>query len=84
LINDPAIESNAKSQPMSEAMSDKVTVSIEIDSELMEQVSHLTNNPSKVIEVALRQWLGGGRQDDDLSRPIRRNPPVPPKGEWND
>ena len=75
-MNDPATDSKA--------VSDKVTVSIEIDSELLDQVSHLTNNPSKVIEVALRQWLGGGRRDDDLSRPLRRNPPVPPKGEWND
>lgn len=63
----------------------KVSLSIEIDAELVEQIQHLTSDPSKVIEVAVRQWLGGGsRRDDDLTRSLRPNPPVPPKGEWND
>jgi hypothetical protein len=79
-MNDPVVES--KSSP--ELTADKVSVSIEMDAELFEQINHLTNNPSKVIEVAVRQWLGGGRRDDDLTRTLRRNPPVPPKGEWND
>jgi hypothetical protein len=52
---------------------------------LLEQITHLTNDPSKVIEVAVRHWLGtGGCRDDDLTRPVYRTPPVPPKGEWND
>ncbi|WP_088890428.1 hypothetical protein [Leptolyngbya ohadii] len=76
-MTDPAVDSKSAS--------DKVNLSIEIDAELLEQINHLTGNPSKVIEVAVRQWLGGGsRRDDDLTRSIRRNPPVPPKGEWND
>lgn len=62
----------------------KVDLAIQIDAELLEQIQHLTNDPSKVIEVALRQWLGGSRRDDDLTRSFRRNIPVPPKGEWND
>lgn len=62
----------------------KTNLSIQIDEELLEQIRHLTSDPSKVIEVAVRQWLGGGRRDDDVTRTLRPNPPVPPKGEWND
>jgi hypothetical protein len=69
----------------SEQLSDKVKLSIQMDAELFDQISHLTNDPSKVIEVAVRQWLrGGARRDDDLTRTLQRNPPVPPRGEWND
>lgn len=65
--------------------SDRVELSIQLERELLDQLNHLTSNPSKVIEVALRQWLRGGRrQEDDLARPLARNPVVPPKGEWND
>jgi len=35
---------------------------IHLDSELLEQIQHLTNRPSKVIEVAIRQWLRGETQ----------------------
>lgn len=62
----------------------KAEVSIHIDSELWDQVKHLTNDPSKVIETALRQWLRGERPEDDLALSLQRNPPVPPRGEWND
>jgi len=63
----------------------QVEVSIQIDSELLEQIQHLTNEPSKVIETAIRQWLRGEtHRDDELSRRLQRNPPVPPRGEWND
>jgi len=62
---------------------DKVEISIHLDSELLEQIQHLTNEPSKVIEVAIRQWLRGETQrDDELTRTQRT--PVPPRGEWND
>lgn len=65
--------------------SDRVELSIELDRELLNQVSHLSSDPSKVIEVALRQWLRSGRRrEDDLTRPLPNNPVVPPKGEWND
>lgn len=64
--------------------SDKVELSVQLDRELLDQVNHLTSDPSKVIEVALRQWLRGGRREDDLARPLPYNPVVPPKGEWND
>jgi hypothetical protein len=68
-----------------EQLSDKVKLSIQMDAELFDQISHLTNDPSKVIEVAVRQWLrGGARRDDDLTRTLPRNPPIPPRGEWND
>ncbi|HIK54447.1 MAG TPA: hypothetical protein IGS37_04715 [Synechococcales cyanobacterium M55_K2018_004] len=68
-----------------EQLPSKVNLSIQIDPELLDQITHLTNDPSKVIEVAVRQWLrGGGRRDDDLTRTLQRNPPVPPRGEWND
>ncbi len=63
----------------------KVEVSIHLDSELLDQVKHLTSDPSRVIEVALRRWLrGGSGRDDELTRTWQRNPPVPPRGEWND
>lgn len=63
---------------------DKVEIAVQLDSELIAQIQHLTNDPSKVIEVAIRQWLRGDvLRDDELTRtPIRT--PVPPRGEWND
>lgn len=69
---------------MSDADADKVEISIHLDSELLNQIQHLTNDPSKVIEVAIRQWLRGETQrDDELTRTFGRTP-VPPRGEWND
>lgn len=76
-MNDQAVHSHSTS--------DKVEISIHIDSDLLDQLKHLTNDPSKVIEVAIRQWLRGDtHRDDDLTRNLPRNPPVPPRGEWND
>ncbi|MFB2878609.1 hypothetical protein [Floridanema aerugineum] len=64
---------------------EKVEISIHLDSDLLSQLKHLTNDPSKVIEAAIRQWLKGGvnQRDDELTRTINRTP-VPPRGEWND
>ncbi|BAY19524.1 hypothetical protein NIES2109_46560 [Nostoc sp. HK-01] len=63
---------------------DKVEIAVRLDSELLEQIQHLTNDPSKVIEVAIRQWLRGEiPRDDELTRTPYRTP-VPPRGEWND
>ena len=63
---------------------DQVEISIHLDSELVNQLQHLTNDPSKIIEVAIRQWLKGGvPRDDELTRTLQRTP-VPPRGEWND
>ncbi|MBD2770553.1 hypothetical protein [Iningainema tapete] len=63
---------------------DKVEIAVRLDAELLEQIQHLTNDPSKVIEVAIRQWLRGDTpRDDELTRtPYRK--PLPPRGEWND
>jgi post-segregation antitoxin (ccd killing protein) len=64
---------------------DKVEISIHLDAEVLEQLKHLTNDPSRIIETAIKQWLNGERgRDDDLTRTFRRNPPLPPRGEWND
>ncbi|NJL84122.1 MAG: type II toxin-antitoxin system CcdA family antitoxin [Chloroflexaceae bacterium] len=64
---------------------EKVQLSIQLDSDLVEQLEHLTNDPSRLVETAIKQWLRGERfGDTDLSRTLRRNPPVPPRGEWND
>ncbi|EAM51902.1 type II toxin-antitoxin system CcdA family antitoxin [Crocosphaera watsonii WH 8501] len=64
---------------------DKVEISINIDAEVLEQIKHLTNDPSRIIETAIKQWLNGERdRDDDLTRTFRRNPSLPPRGEWND
>lgn len=68
----------------SESKPEKVEIAVQIDPELLEQIRHLTNDPSKVIEVAIRQWLRGETQrDDELTRSFRRTP-LPPRGEWND
>jgi hypothetical protein len=67
------------------ATTDKIKVSIDLDLEVLEQIQHLTNDPSRVIETAIKQWLRGERNGDtDLTRTFQRNPPVPPQGEWND
>ncbi|MEB3272479.1 MAG: hypothetical protein ACO4CG_06620 [Prochlorothrix sp.] len=64
---------------------DKVEVRISIDPDLLEEVNHLTQDPSRIIEAALRRWLRGDPQrDEDLARTFARNTPVPPRGEWND
>ena len=64
---------------------EKVRVSIELDSEILDRIEHLTKDPSKVIETAIKQWLNGERDGStDLTRTFQRNPPVPPQGEWND
>ena len=81
-MNDDLLNENKSS---SDRMPDKVQVSIDLDSEVLEQIEHLTNDPSRVIEAAIKQWLRGERSDDtDLTRTFQRNPPVPPQGEWND
>jgi hypothetical protein len=65
-------------------LEDKVEIAVRLDSELLERIQHLTNDPSKVIEVAIRQWLRGDTpRDDELTRSPQRIP-VPPRGEWND
>jgi post-segregation antitoxin (ccd killing protein) len=64
-------------------IADRQEISIYLDAELVEQIKHLTNDPSKVIEAAIRQWLRGER-DQEFSRYWERTPPVPPRGEWND
>jgi hypothetical protein len=64
---------------------DKVEISINLDSEVLEQLKLLTNDPSRTIESAIKQWLKGEREiSSDLTRTFRRNPPLPPRGEWND
>lgn len=76
-MNDPTVHSRTSPE--------KVEISIHLDSDLLDQISHLTNDPSKVIEVAIRQWLRSeSNRDEDLTRYLQRNPPVPPRGEWND
>jgi hypothetical protein len=83
-MNEPVISTETPAST-GETSPGKVSLAIQIDSELLDQIQHLTNDPSKVIEVAVRQWLRRGAQrDDDLTRNLRRNPPIPPRGEWND
>jgi hypothetical protein len=78
-------DSQPTAQNASLSSPDKVNISVEIDRELLDQIAHLTGDPSKVVEVALRQWLRGDRRyEDDLVRHLPRNPKIPPKGEWND
>lgn len=73
-----------KAGDVEQRLADKVEIAIRLDSELVEQIRHLTNDPSKVIEVAIRQWLRGETpRDDELTRTPQRKP-LPPRGEWND
>ncbi|HEY9294835.1 MAG TPA: hypothetical protein VIQ31_00415 [Phormidium sp.] len=76
-MKEPALDSRRSDE--------KVEISIHLDSDLLSQLNRLTNDPSKVIESAIRQWLKGGvnQRDDELTRTINRTP-VPPRGEWND
>lgn len=77
---------NMKEKPSEEdyKRADKVEIALSLDPELLEQIQHLTNDPSKVIEVAIRQWLRGELpRDDELTRSPYRVP-IPPRGEWND
>lgn len=84
-MEEPNIQSMNENVMPTQRTTDKVEISIHLDSEVLEQIKHLTNDPSRVIETAIKQWLRGERdQDDDLTRTFKRNPPVPPKGEWND
>jgi len=76
-MNDPTLSSERKL--------DKVEISITLDAELLEQIQHLTSDPSRIIETAIRQWLRGSNQrDDELTRTLIKSPPLPPRGEWND
>lgn len=79
-----AMNMKQKATDADNRQADKVEIAIHLDSELVEQIQHLTNDPSKVIEVAIRQWLRGEvPRDDELTRTPYRTP-VPPRGEWND
>jgi hypothetical protein len=76
-MNEPSLHSHPSP--------DKIEVAVRLDAALFDQIQHLTNDPSKVIEVAVRQWLRNeSRRDDELTRTLQRNPPVPSRGEWND
>ncbi|AFY75411.1 hypothetical protein Syn7502_03574 [Synechococcus sp. PCC 7502] len=58
---------------------------IELDPALLAELSEVTNNPTEVIDVAIRQWLQRRAiKEADNSRPLTMNPIVPPRGEWND
>ena len=82
-MTNQSISADETSRP--EEKLDKVEIAIRLDPELLDQIQHLTRDPSKVIEVAVRQWLrGGASRDNDLTRPLSQTPPVPPRGEWND
>jgi hypothetical protein len=57
----------------------------ELDPALLAELSEVTNNPTEVIDVAIRQWLQRRAiKEADNSRPLTMNPMVPPRGEWND
>lgn len=62
----------------------KVEITIHLDSELLEQIQHLTSDPSKVIEVAIRQWLRGENSRDDELTHNHRKIRIPPRDDCND
>ncbi len=76
---------NVPSEEAVQESSHKIEVSVQMDAGLLDQLNHLTNDPSRVIETAVRQWLKGTiPREDDIARSYPRNPPVPARGEWND
>ena len=78
------MDTNEQTSNTESQRTDKVEIAIQIDPELVDQIQHLTSNPSKVIEVAIRQWLRGEtHRDDELTRTPYRTP-LPPRGDWND
>ncbi len=67
--------------------SSRVKVSLDLDPQLMAELAEFSDEPSQLVEQALRQWLrtqSSFEFDGDRSRPLRANPPVPLRGEWND
>lgn len=87
MIESYAIDRETMNDPstISQRFAEKVELSIRLDADLVEQLKHLSNDPSRIIETAIKQWLRGERNpDEELARTFRRNPPVPPRGEWND
>ena len=85
LTNSQQSSSQEESNSARDLDSNKIRVSLDLDSEVINRIKHLTNDPSKIIETAIKQWLNGERDGNtDLTRTFRRNPPVPPQGEWND
>ena len=78
------MDRNEQASNIESKRKEKVEIAIQIDPELVDQIQHLTSNPSKVIEVAIRQWLRGETpRDDELTRTPYRTP-LPPRGDWND
>ncbi|KST64936.1 hypothetical protein [Mastigocoleus testarum] len=78
------MDTNEQASNIESKRKEKVEIAIQIDPELVDQIQHLTSNPSKVIEVAIRQWLRGETpRDDELTRTPYRTP-LPPRGDWND
>lgn len=78
------MDTNEQPSNIDSQRTEKVEIAIQIDPELVDQIQHLTSNPSKVIEVAIRQWLRGETpRDDELTRTPYRTP-LPPRGDWND
>ncbi len=58
---------------------------VEIDPALLAELAEVTNDPSQVVDIAIRQWLQRRSiKEADTSRPLVMNPVVPPRGEWND
>ncbi len=76
-----------RSEPQSET---RVEVSerearVALDPALLAELREVTDEPARVIDTAVRQWLQRRAiKESDTSRPLPVNPLVPPRGEWND
>jgi hypothetical protein len=58
---------------------------VDVDPALLAELAEVTNDPTQVIDTAIRQWLQRRAiKEADSSRPLTMNPVVPPRGEWND
>ncbi len=67
--------------------SSRVQVSLELDPQLVAELAEFSDDPSHLVEQALREWLRTQSHsgfEGERSRELRSNPPVPPRGEWND
>jgi hypothetical protein len=58
---------------------------VAIDPALYAELQEVTSDPTQAVNIAVRQWLQRrALLEAEKSVPLAVNPPVPPRGEWND
>jgi hypothetical protein len=66
-------------------MTENPAKQVEIDPALYAELQEVAADPAQVVNIAVRQWLQRRALiEAEKSVPLAVNPPVPPRGEWND